>query len=186
MSRFFGLTSRGRALSRSAKNAHVFGAASRGARSIRMPGGRPNLGGVNFDSFAKGGGRRGRAAVPRRLPTPLRAPAILPIVARANATNVVRSAAGVPMVPFGISQQAARQSASRVVMSAMGGSFPAPRAAPRISQAQNARSAATKGKGVSRAVLGAAVGIPVIGAFRNNTGPAADRSMGRPTGPYNY
>jgi hypothetical protein len=53
-------------------------------------------------------------------------------------------------------------------------------------QAQEIKQAARKGKATSRAVIGAVAAAPIIGAFNNRTGPAADRGVGRPTGMYQY
>ena len=45
---------------------------------------------------------------------------------------------------------------------------------------------ARKGKMTSKLVIGAAVGIPILSAYRNRSGPAADKGRGRPTGMYMY
>jgi hypothetical protein len=206
----FDLTGRGRALKASARAAidmsdgavtarvaaRAEPLAARGRRVV-MPKGRPHFatgsrktaGLVNdFDSFATGGGRRGTARVPRRVRPPrVSAPRIPVSTARAAAANTARSAAGIPVIPIGVSPQAARQSAHRVAANATGALAPQPvRMLPTRRQAANAPTAARNGKMLSRAVIGAVAAAPIIGAFSHRTGPAADRGMGRPTGMYGY
>lgn len=88
---------------------------------------------------------------------------------------------GIHGAPTKIIPGAAKRTAQRAAM--------APRRAAGIAAAKarsQALSQARRGKMISRSLLGGSVGAMAFGAYRNRTGPAADKTRGRPTGPYMY
>ena len=45
---------------------------------------------------------------------------------------------------------------------------------------------ASKGRRMAKVVAGAGIGVGLVSAYKNRSGPAADRQSGRPTGPYMF